>query len=123
MLSELRKYGLGIMATTQYGSRLSDTVREAVFGNVGTIIAFRVGATDAQVLEKQFGGDLPRVRDLVNLPNYEMYLKLMVDGVQTKPFSARGLPPPVTHSDHTATPQLTVIKESRKSLEGVGVSI
>jgi hypothetical protein len=93
MLSELRKYGLGIIATTQYGARLSDTVRESVFGNVGTIIAFRVGATDAAILEKQFGAPVPQARDLVSLANYDIYLKMMIDGVQTKPFSAYTLPP------------------------------
>lgn len=72
MLSELRKYGLGLIATTQYTTRLSDSVREAIFGNVGTIIAFRVGATDAAILEKQFGGDVPRARDLVGLANFEI---------------------------------------------------
>lgn len=55
MLSELRKYGLGLIATTQHTTRLTDQVREAIFGNVGTIIAFRLGATDADVLSKQFG--------------------------------------------------------------------
>ena len=94
MLSELRKYGLGLIATTQYGARLSDTVRESIFGNVGTIIAFRVGATDAAILEKQFGANVPRARDLVSIANYEIYLKMMIDGVQSKPFSARTLPPP-----------------------------
>ena len=94
MLSELRKYGLGLVATTQYGARLSDTVRESIFGNVGTIIAFRVGATDAAILEKQFGANVPSARDLVSLANYEIYLKMMIDGVQSKPFSARTLPPP-----------------------------
>ena len=101
MLSELRKYGLGLVATTQYGTRLTDTVREAIFGNVGTIISFRVGATDAAILEKQFGGDVPRARDLVGLANYEIYLKMMVDGVQTKAFSARTLPPGL-HMQHAA---------------------
>ncbi len=91
MLSELRKYGLGLVATTQYGARLSETIRESIWGNIGTIIAFRVGATDAAILERQFGGDI-RARDLVGLANYEIYLKMMVDGVQTKPFSARTLP-------------------------------
>ncbi len=96
MLSELRKYGLGLVATTQHTSRLSKTVRESIFGNVGTIISFRVGATDADLLEKQFGADVPRASDLVGLSNYEVYLKLMVDGVQTKPFSARTLPPKIS---------------------------
>jgi hypothetical protein len=89
MLSELRKYGLGLIATTQYGARLSDIVRESIFGNIGNIIAFRVGATDAAIIEKQFGAHVPQARDLVSLANYEIYLKMMIDGVQTKPFSAR----------------------------------
>jgi hypothetical protein len=93
MLSELRKYGLGLVATTQYLMRLTDSVREALFGNVGTLLAFRVGATDAAILEKQFGSDVPRARDLVGLANYELFIKLMVEGVQTKAFSARTLAP------------------------------
>ena len=92
MLSELRKYALGLVATTQYSSRLDDGVQEAIFGNVGTIIAFRVGATDAALIARQFGTDVPQPADFVGLANYEMYLKLMIDGVQSKPFSARTLP-------------------------------
>jgi DNA helicase HerA-like ATPase len=92
MLLELRKYALGIVATTQFSSRLDDTVREALFGNVGTIISFRVGATDAAILAKQFGSDVPEPRDLVGLANYEFFVKLMIDGTQSKPFSARTLP-------------------------------
>lgn len=93
MLSELRKYGLALTATTQHLSRVNDEVREAVFGNAGTLVSFRVGATDAALLARQFGDELPTPRDLVSLPNYEMYVKLMIDGVQTKPFSAKTLPP------------------------------
>lgn len=93
MLSELRKYGLGLVATTQYSARLERGVRDAIFGNVGTIISFRVGADDAIELERQFGADVPKACDFVGLANYEMYLKLMIDGVQSKPFSARTLSP------------------------------
>jgi type IV secretory pathway TraG/TraD family ATPase VirD4 len=93
MLSELRKYALGIVATTQFSTRLDDTVREAIFGNVGTIISFRVGATDTAILAKQFGSDVPEPRDLVGLANYEFFVKLMIDGTQSKPFSAKTLPP------------------------------
>lgn len=92
MLSELRKYGLGLVATTQYTSRLSTDVREAVFGNVGTLIAFRIGALEAETVSKQFGYDIPAPRDLVNLPNFEMYVKMLVDGTQPAPFSAKTLP-------------------------------
>jgi DNA helicase HerA-like ATPase len=94
MLSELRKYALGLTLTTQYFGRIDSDAREAILGNVGTLISFRVGATDAALLARQFGEDLPRPRDLVGLANYEMFAKLMVDGVQTKPFSAKTLPPP-----------------------------
>lgn len=93
MLSELRKYALGLILAHQHTSQLDEETREAIFGNVGTLAAFRVGAKDADILTKQFGGDLPRPRDLVSLANYEMFIKLMVDGVQTKPFSAASLPP------------------------------
>jgi len=58
-------------------------------GNVGTLVSFRVGATDAPLLAKQFAADLPTPRDLVNLPNYQMFVKLMINGVQSKPFTAR----------------------------------
>ena len=93
MLPELRKYGLLLVLSTQSATRVSDDVREAMFGNVGTIIAFRVGATDAALLAKQFGADVPEPRDLVNLRNYEMFIKLMIDGMPSKPFSARSLAP------------------------------
>ena len=93
MLAELRKYKLGLALATQYVGRLEEDVREALFGNVGTLISFRVGAQDALALTKQFGADVPTMRDLVNLPNYKMYLKLMVDGVQAKPFSAKTITP------------------------------
>lgn len=94
MLSELRKYGVGLVLTTQHFARIEPATREAILGNVGTLISFRVGATDAALLARQFGDDLPKARDLVNLANHEVFIKLAVDGVQTKPFSAKTLPPP-----------------------------
>lgn len=93
ILSEARKYHLGLIMAHQYIEQLdAETVRPAVFGNVGTLIAFRVGATDAEYLEKEFS---PRfvIDDIVNLPKYQMYLKLLVDGIVSEPFSAIGLPP------------------------------
>jgi len=62
-----------------------------VFGNVGTMITFRLGLADAEILEKEFYPEMSAI-DLVNLPNHEIYLKLMVDGVVTRPFSAETLP-------------------------------
>ena len=93
MLSGLRKYRLGLVLAHQHTSQLDPNVFEAILGNVGTQMAFRVGATDAAILSRQFGADVPSPRDLVGLPNYEMYLKLMIDGTQSKPFSARTLAP------------------------------
>jgi type IV secretory pathway TraG/TraD family ATPase VirD4 len=93
MLSELRKYRLGLVLAHQHTTQLDTNVLEAILGNVGTLMAFRVGATDAAILGKQFGQDIPRPRDLVKLANYEMFIKLMVDGRQSKPFSAKTVPP------------------------------
>ncbi|MCP4319747.1 MAG: ATP-binding protein [Hyphomicrobiales bacterium] len=89
MMSEIRKFGLSLVLATQLLSNIEQNVLEAVLGNIGTLISFRVGATDAPVLVKQFGADTPNSRDLVNLPNYEMFIKLMIDGEQSRPFSAR----------------------------------
>lgn len=91
MLSELRKYRLAMVLTTQHGSQPEEAVRESIFGNVGTVIAFRVGAADAAILVKQFGDDALRAKDLVNLGNYETVVRLMIDGRKSKPFSARML--------------------------------
>ncbi len=96
ILSEARKYRLCLIIAHQYIAQLetadSKTVKDAVFGNVGTMIIFRVGADDADALEKEFEPEFV-VEDFVNLPNYHIYNKLMVDGVTSRPFSAKTLPP------------------------------
>lgn len=92
MLSELRKYGLGLVLAHQHASQLGTTVLEAILGNVGTWVVFRVGATDAAVLSRQLAADTPQPRDLVNLPNYETFMKLMVAGRQGQVFSACSFP-------------------------------
>ncbi len=86
MLSELRKYGVGLVLAHQYLSQLDDAVRDAVLGNVGTLVAFRVGALDADLLEKELEPEFS-VEDLLRLPNHNIYVKLMVDGVVSVPFS------------------------------------
>src|SRR2546425_4108036 len=91
MLSEMRKYRVGLVLAHQYIEQLDETVRGAVLGNVGTVIAFRVGLSDAEVLEKEFYAEFA-AGDLINLPNFSIYLKLMIDGVVSKPFSAVTLP-------------------------------
>ena len=96
ILSEARKYRLNLTLAHQYIGQLvtdsSTVVRDAVFGNVGTLITFRVGAYDAEFLEKEFDPEFA-IRDLVNLENYNIYLKLMIDGLNNRPFSATTLPP------------------------------
>lgn len=96
VLSEARKYRLNLIIAHQYVGQLvtdvSTKVRDAVFGNVGTMIVFRVGAADAEFLENEFEPEFV-IQDIVNLPNYRIYLKLMVDGVTARPFSAKTLPP------------------------------
>jgi hypothetical protein len=87
MLSEMRKYRVGLVLAHQYIEQLDEAERGAVLGNVGTVIAFRVGLSDAEVFEKEFYPEFA-ASDLVNLPNYHIYLRLMIDGVVSKPFSA-----------------------------------
>lgn len=93
ILSEARKYKLNLIIAHQYIEQMSEEVRAAVFGNVGTMCVFRVGAYDAEVLEKEFAPQFT-AEDIVNLQKYQMYLKLMIDGVGSQPFSAAGLGPP-----------------------------
>lgn len=111
ILSEARKYRLDLILAHQYIEQLSEKVKPAVFGNVGTMIAFRVGSADAEELAKEF---LPTFNeeDLVNLPKYEMYLKLMIDGVASSPFSAKGLPP--MSEDEKTNQEEKVIRASRE---------
>ncbi|MDD3497995.1 MAG: type IV secretion system DNA-binding domain-containing protein [Candidatus Moranbacteria bacterium] len=96
ILSEARKYRLNLLVAHQYINQLvfdgNTVVRDAIFGNVGTIIAFRVGAEDAEFLEKEFE-PIFMMNDIVNLPKYNIYLKLMIDGIAGNAFSATALPP------------------------------
>ncbi|MBI1866307.1 MAG: type IV secretion system DNA-binding domain-containing protein [Candidatus Staskawiczbacteria bacterium] len=94
ILSEARKYRLNLILGHQYITQMEETVRDAVFGNVGTLVVFRVGAEDAEFLEKEFTPEFTAT-DLCNLPKYNIYLKLMIDGIAGHPFSAETLPPPV----------------------------
>jgi hypothetical protein len=91
MMTELRKYGVGLTLAHQHLHQLEPEIRHAVLGNVATIISFRIGAEDAPLIarEMQPAFDVP---DLLNLPNYSIYLKLMIDGTPSRPFSARTIP-------------------------------
>lgn len=92
ILSESRKYKLNLTIAHQYVEQMDENVRAAVFGNVGTMIVFRVGATDAEVLEKEFAPQFT-MEDLVNLGQFQMYLKLMINGLTSAPFSATSMGP------------------------------
>ena len=92
ILSEARKYKLNLTMAHQYIEQMDEEVRDAVFGNVGTMIVFRVGAYDADILEKEFAPTFT-AEDLVNLGLRQIYLKLMIDSVASQPFSATTLPP------------------------------
>ena len=92
ILSEARKYHLSLIMAHQYIKQMEEPVRDAVFGNVGTIVSFRVGAEDAEFLEKWFQPDF-LLNDIVNLAKYNVYLKLMIDGMSSKGFSATMMAP------------------------------
>ena len=92
ILSEARKYRLNLIVAHQYIGQLEEEVRDAIFGNVGTLISFRVGAADAEWLEKEYE-PVFMMNDLVNLAKYDIYLKLMINGVTGDAFSASTLPP------------------------------
>jgi len=91
VLSEARKYGLNLILAHQYIEQLDEKIRAAVFGNVGTLISFRVGADDARYLAREFSPVFDET-DLINLPNHHIYLKLMIDGRSSQPFSATTMP-------------------------------
>lgn len=87
ILSEARKYGLALCLTNQYISQLDERIKSSIFGNCGTLIAFRVGAEDAEYLAKEFY-PMFNQEDLVSLPRYSIYLRLQIDNEASKPFSA-----------------------------------
>ena len=92
ILSEARKYHLNLTIAHQYVTQMEEEVRDAVFGNVGTIISFRVGPLDAELLETIFTPQF-LATDIVNLSFAQIYLTLMIDGIGSQPFSATTLPP------------------------------
>ncbi len=93
ILSEARKYRLSLIIAHQYVAQMDEAVRDAVFGNVGTIIAFRVGAEDAELLEKELAPEF-MATDIVNLGKRQIYLKLMIDGIASRAFSAMTMDTP-----------------------------
>lgn len=120
ILSEARKYKLALTVAHQYIEQMSDEVRAAVFGNVGTMITFRIGSYDAEVLEKEFDPFFT-AQDLVSLGQFQLYLKLMIDGVSSQPFSAVSLPPIakplVAYKDEIITASRTTFARPRPQVE------
>lgn len=115
ILSEARKYRLNLTVAHQYTAQLvtreSSAMRDSIFGNVGTMIVFRVGADDADFLEKEFMPEFTP-EDIVNLPNFKVYMKLMIDGITSRPFSAKTLAPLVKGGNKEIEEE--VIKSSRE---------
>jgi hypothetical protein len=86
MFSELRKFKVGMVLAHQYFHQLDPDIRHAIFGNVGTVVSFRVGVEDAKFLALEMY-PVFNFESFINLPNYSIYLKLMIDGIPSKPFS------------------------------------
>jgi hypothetical protein len=114
ILSEARKYRLNLIIGHQYIGQLvqerNTKVRDAVFGNVGTIVAFRIGAADAEFMEKEFMPQFTE-NDLVNLPKHNIMLKLMINGVASDPFTAETLPPSLNDPTGNAEKIIRVSRE------------
>jgi len=127
ILSEARKYGLSLMMANQYIAQMPENVANAVFGNVGTIITFRVGAQDSEALQREF---MPvfDATDLINQNNHNIYIKMAIDGITSAPFSAKTILPYYEKSDLTekiigqsrtkySTPREEIEKEIREKTE------
>jgi type IV secretory pathway TraG/TraD family ATPase VirD4 len=115
MLSEARKYGLCLFLTHQYSDQLGEHLQNAIVGNVGTLICFRLGSADAEIFEKEF---MPvfRKEDLIALPRYHIYLKLSIDGAMSTPFSAITMPlPPIERSYRNEI--VAIVHRSNKAVE------
>ncbi len=110
ILSEARKYHLDLILAHQYINQLPENIKTAIFGNVGTIISFRVGSEDALFMEDEFKPEFD-ANDLINLPRFHIYIKLMIDGVTSRAFSAETLPLPPAPKENF---EEEIIENSRK---------
>jgi hypothetical protein len=111
ILSEARKYRLNLVISHQYLGQLDPEIKQAMLGNVGTLVSFRLGAEDAFELAREFAPEVT-AQDLENTDKHQVYLKLAVDGLTSRPFSARTLPPaiPSVHEQNRET----IIRVSRE---------
>lgn len=92
MLSELRKYRLALVLSNQFLTQVVPQIRDSILGNVGTIIVFRIGAIDAEYIANEFAPDF-KPTDFTNLANFQIYLRMMIDGKISRPFNGETLPP------------------------------
>ncbi len=112
ILSEARKYRLNLTMANQYVAQMPEEVRDAVFGNVGSLICFQVGFDDAEYFSQQFSEEvLPN--DIVDLPKYTNYTNLMIDGMPSKTFSVATLPPPEANPDEARREKIIRLSRER----------
>lgn len=119
ILSEARKYGLNLTVANQYISQMNETVRDAVFGNVGTMITFRVSADDAPILVKQFEPQF-EANDLLQMHNRNFVINMVIGGEKTPAFSARTLelpPPQIDNTGHIIENTRKLYSRSREEVE------
>ena len=118
ILSEARKYRLCLSLTHQYTAQLPEEMQDAVFGNVGTIISFALGAPDAKVLAPEFAPTFEE-NDLVTLDKYNVYVKLMIEGMTSMPFSGITMPPPTERTGNARKAIAFSREKYGRAVEGV----
>lgn len=114
ILSEARKYKLNLVMANQYVDQMSEVVRDAVFGNVGTTISFQVGYNDASTLSEVMDEEMVTTNDLQNLRKYDIYTKLLIDGMPSPVFSATTFAPIRDRVDVTEQKRDVILKVSRE---------
>lgn len=117
ILSEARKYRLNLTMANQYVGQLlidntNTTLRDAIFGNVGSIVSFQIGSDDAEELSMQFE-EMVLPKDILSLPKYHAYMRLMIDGIPSKPFSVSTLPPPQPEADESRVDLIRKLSRER----------
>ena len=111
ILSEARKYKLSLIMANQYTSQLLETIRDAIFGNIGSIFSFTIGYDDAKVIANQFK-EMVTPNDLISLPRFTAYTIMMINGVTSYPFSMKTMPLPTPEWSHDQTRK--IIEQSRQ---------
>ncbi len=117
ILSEARKYRLALTMAHQYIGQLTigqndNSLRDAVFGNVGSMVSFQVGSDDAETISMQFE-EMVTQNDILSLPKYHAYIRLMIDGISSKPFSVSTLPPPKVGQDEKRVQTIRELSRER----------